>query len=314
MNLWVVTEDLKGTQNQCVGVAEALGIKPVIKTIGLNFPWKQLSPYIGFEREGSFSGDALTAPWPDIVIASGRKSIAAARYIKKQSQGRSLVVYIQDPRISPRNFDLVAVPQHDPTRGKNVIVTTATPNRISDTLLEQGRKDFPEFQNYNSPCLAVLIGGVSQAYDFSLERAHIIAAQLKNFLETTDGSLLITASRRTPPHIALVLQEALKGPQTFFWDGKGDNPYFGFMGHADAIAVTSDSASMLSEAATTGKPVYMIPLDARSSKKTRLVQMQENLMKAGTVKLFDGSYAKWAYEPLKDAQLVANAIEKKLAQ
>src|SRR5262245_41653904 len=123
---WIVTEGLAGTENQCLGVAEALGIMPEIKRIRLRQPWKSFSPFLGFEQNMTFS-PPLQPPWPDLLLASGRKSIAASRYIKKASGGRTFTVQIQDPRISPSYFDLVAVPEHDPARGENVIVTAASP-------------------------------------------------------------------------------------------------------------------------------------------------------------------------------------------
>ena len=311
-SVWVVTEDLRGTQNQCVGVAERLCWPFDIKTISLNQPWKSLSPYLGFEQKSTFSGDALQAPWPDLVIASGRKSIAAARYIKKQSKGKSFTVYIQDPRISSKNFDLVALPAHDPTRGRNVIITNATPNRITDDKLAEGRKDFPELGKLPSPRIAVLIGGVSASYSFSEETAHKLADDLASIRQETSGSLMITASRRTPDHIQDILREKLNGNNIEFWDNTGENPYFGYMGHADTLFVTCDSSSMLSEAATTGKPVYMITLDPKTSKKTRLEKLQDTLIAQGAVRRFEGQFEQWSYPPLNDAQMIADAIKKSL--
>ena len=313
-HIWVVTENLRGTQNQCVGVAENLGFPYTIKTIGLKQPWKFLSPYLGFENSASFSGDPLTAPWPDIVIASGRKSIAACRYIARKSKGNTFICYIQDPRVSSSAFDLIALPKHDPSRGEKILVTTATPNRITDEKLAEGREEFPEFAELPSPRLAVLIGGASSAYNFSMETAQTLVENLKAVKKKTNGSLLITASRRTPPKIFSFLKEELSGENTYFWDETGDNPYFGFLGWGDYIFVTSDSASMLSEAATTGKPVYMIPLDAKSTKKNRLNQLQENLVEHGAVRNFEGLLENWSYTRLNDAQAVAEGIKKRLPE
>ncbi len=311
-SVWVVTEDLRGTQNQCVGVAERLGWPFEIKTISLNQPWKSLSPYLRFETEATFNGDKLQAPWPDLVIASGRKSIAAARYIKKQSNGKAFTVYIQDPRVSPKDFDLVALPAHDPTRGANVMTTNATPNRITEEKLAEGRKDFPHLGKLPSPRMGVLIGGESAFYSFSDKTAHKLADDLARILTETGGSLMITASRRTPEHIQDILRKKLTGQNIEFWDNTGENPYFGYMGHADTLFVTCDSASMLSEAATTGKPVCMIELDKKMTKKTRLQKLQETLVSHGSVRRFEGQFEQWDYPPLNDAQMIANAIKKAL--
>ncbi len=311
-SVWVVTEDLRGTQNQCVGVAECLGWPFEVKTISLNQPWKLFSPYLALEQKFTFNGDSLEAPWPNLVIASGRKSIAAARYIKKQSKGQTFTVYIQDPRIAPKNFDLVALPAHDPTRGKNVIITNATPNRITENKLAEGRKNFPALGKLPSPRMAVLIGGESASYSFSEETAHKLADDLARIRQETGGSLMITASRRTPDHIQNILREKLKGKSVDFWDNTGENPYFGYMGHADTLFVTCDSASMLSEAATTGKPVYMIGLDPKTSKKTRLEKLQDTLIAQGAIRRFEGKFEQWSYSPLNDAQMIADAIKKAL--
>src|SRR5690606_5376455 len=141
LSCWIITEGMAGTENQCLGVAEAMGVEPVVKRIGLRQPWKTLSPYLGCEIALSFT-EKLEAPWPDILLASGRKSIAASRYIKRKSGGRTFSVQIQDPRISPDQFDLVAVPEHDPTRGDNVITTVAAANRLTLQKLEKAKTDF----------------------------------------------------------------------------------------------------------------------------------------------------------------------------
>ena len=46
----------------------------------------------------------------------------------------------------------------------------------------------------------------------------------------------------------------------YLWDGEGENPYFGLLGLADFLVVTCDSVNMVSEAASTGKPVYVADL------------------------------------------------------
>jgi mitochondrial fission protein ELM1 len=91
LNSWIVTEGMIGTENQCLGVAEALGITPTVHRITLRQPWKTLSPYIGCEKANTFI-PPFEGPWPDLLIASGRKSIAASRYIKRMSEGKTFTV------------------------------------------------------------------------------------------------------------------------------------------------------------------------------------------------------------------------------
>ncbi len=298
---WVVTEGIAGTENQCIGIAEALGVDPLVRRVRLRWPWSLLSPYLGLEQAWTFS-PALEPPWPDLLIASGRKSVAAARYIKNKSGGKTYTAQIQDPRIRPDCFDLVAVPEHDRLRGANVMVTKATPNRISAERLAKAREQFDLFSSVKSPRVAVLIGGSSKAYRMGENLMRRLAGQLADL----DAGLMITASRRTGEANRKILEQALAGKDAYIWDGTGDNPYFGLLGWADYILVTADSSSMLSEAASTGKPVYMIGLEGGSPKFERL---HENLKRHGAVRVFSGKLEEpWSYTPFKDAAEIAERI------
>lgn len=308
INCWIVTEGIAGTENQCLGVAEALGIDAQVHRVALKQPWKSLSPYLGFECASTFEPQ-FEEPWPDLLIASGRKSIAAARYIKKASGGKTFTVQIQDPRISPANFDLVAVPEHDPTRGDNVLVTKAAPNRITDEKLENAREQFAAFEKIKAPRVAVLIGGTSKDYTLTAN----ITKKLILRLQHLNAGLMITASRRTGVQNEEMLKAAFEDTDHYIWGGVADNPYFGLLAWADFILVTADSASMISEACTTGKPVYMIGMDKNHPEKAgRIDKLHQTLKKSGCLRDFEGELAHWKYERLNDSQMVADEITKRM--
>ncbi len=301
---WVLTENLAGTRNQCIGVANALDIAPSIIDVQLKEPWKSFSPHLGFEQSWSYA-PKLEGPWPDLLLTCGRKSIAAARFIKKTSGGKTFSVHIQDPKTSAKDFDLIAAAQHDRLRGDNVIVTTAAPNRITPEKLEQARAAFPQFGDLPGPRIAVLIGGKSKAYDMSANTMRNLCAQLKSI----DGSLMITASRRTGEGNEQILREGLKDANAYIWDGEGENPYLSLLAWADTILVTADSASMLSDAGTTGKPVYIIPLEGGGK---RINALHQNLVNAHVARMFEGALESWSYRPLNDAQAIATEIKQRL--
>lgn len=307
ISCWIVTEGIAGTENQCIGVASALGLKPDIKRIALNEPWKSLSPYLGFEQKSSFT-PTLTPPWPDLLITSGRKSIAAARYIIKMNPQKTILVHIQDPRVSAKEFDLVAVPEHDPLRGDNVIVTKGSPNKITLDSINDAKADFLELGSLTSPRIAVLIGGTSKAYQMTRSITEKLANDLSHLNESLNASLMITCSRRTGAENQTILETHLKNDVNYFWDGQGKNPYLAILGYADYILVTADSASMISESCTTGKPVYMIGLEGGSK---RISAFHNNIMRHGALKPFNGALESFSYEPLNDAQMVAKEIKKR---
>ncbi len=305
-----MTEGIAGTENQCLGVAEALSLTPLIKRIKLRSPWKQLSPYLawGHGHALAFDSDSIAPPWPDIVIASGRKSIGIAQYIKKSSGGKTFIVQIQDPRISPGNFDLVVVPQHDPARGSNVIVTKGSLHRITpQKLAEAGEKWREKLKHLPAPRVAVLIGGNSKAHRMTSAATQKLADQILSL----NTGLMITASRRTGDENRHYLESRFRGKDNvFFWDGTGDNPYFGFLALADYIIVTEDSVSMTSESISTGKPVYVAPLEGNAK---RLGLFHKSLQEQGFTRPFTGTLEAWSYTPPDDMMRVVTAIRSRLS-
>ena len=122
---------------------------------------------------------------------------------------------------------------------------------------------------------------------------------------------MVTASRRTGAENAAIISESLRHENIYVWDGQGANPYFAFLGTADYIIVTADSVSMISEAATTGKPVYMLPLDGGTA---RVNKFHNHLLENGIIRKFDGTLETYSYKPIRDAELVAWEIKSRIGK
>lgn len=310
MTCWIVVEDgLAGTESQCVGVAAALGVEPVIKRFRLRWPWRVLAPYVSCCIEGAYiptHGGALAGPWPDLLIVSGRKAAGLGLWVKRASDGKTFVACLQDPRARRDGFDLIAVPAHDPARGDNVVVTTAAPNKITPEKLEKARLRWAEtFEKLPHPRVAVLIGGNSRAYRMNGKIAGRLGDNLKRIAREGQAGLMVTTSRRTGAYNTSILEAWLEGTGAYIWGGMGDNPYEGFLALADAIIVSADSVSMTSEAATTGKPVYRVDLEGGGK---RLHAFHRIMEEKGIVRPFRGQIENWTYKPLNDAAIVAQAI------
>lgn len=304
-------------ENQCLGLAEGLGVTPVIKRIKLRSPWKQLSPFLRHGLGCAFSteGDPITPPWPDILIATGRASVPASLYARRMSKkdggAGTFTVQIQNPVIDPSRFDLVVVPRHDTLSGKNVMTTRGSLHRVTPEMLKREAEKFlPQIAQLPSPRIAVLIGGSNAVYSLTPREMKTLAAQLAAIAKR-DGSLMITPSRRTGAENMSILQDALRGTNSYIWDGQGDNPYYGMLGLADAILVTCDSVNMVSEACSTGKPVMVIELPGGSDKFRRFHQAMRD---DGMTRPFRGVIEKWNYAPLDDMRLVADRIREMLGK
>lgn len=299
--------------NQCRGLAEIIGVAPVSKVIGQRAPWRWLPPVLTPASLGitSSRSDALEPPWPDLLIASGRKSVAPARAIRKAGKGRTFCVQIQDPGVSPAAFDLVVAPAHDGLHGENVISTTGALHGLTESILDAARTRFAaRVAPLPRPLLAVLLGGDNSVYRMTETFGRRLAAQLRELADDQGWGLAVTPSRRTPPHARRAIADALAGTGADIWDETGDNPYLGFLAHADAVLVTGDSVNMVSEATATGKPVHVAHLDGGSAKFRRFHQ---NMEARGITRPFTGCIERWDYEPLDDTAVVAAEIRRRIA-
>ncbi|MGE4351811.1 MAG: mitochondrial fission ELM1 family protein [Bdellovibrionales bacterium] len=308
---WVVTQGVVGMENQCLGLAAALGLDPVVKRVRLRSPWKQLAPFLRCGLRWAFSkkGDPVVPPWPDLMICSGRAGGAACLYVRRAAKAagkKVFTVYIQNPVIDPSRFDLVALPRHDGVLGENVVTTRGSLHRVTPEVLAAETAKFePVYAHLPSPRLAVLIGGTNSVYQFTPHEMQPLAQRLAELARETGGSLMVTPSRRTGAENLAILTEALKDVPHIIWNGNGPNPYYAMLGLADTILVTADSVNMTSESCSTGKPVYVIPLSGGSEKFRRFHQA---LRDDGMTRPFTGKLETWTYTPLNDVQLVANRV------
>lgn len=307
---WVITDGKIGMENQCLAVARRLGLEPVIKRVKLRAPWKQLSPWalrFGNQYALSPEGDQLDGELPDLLIATGRQSVASSLAVGAMTGGRCLRIQIQNPGVGAGEFDLVVVPRHDLLRGSNILVTRGAPHFVTAAALDAARLRFADrLGGLPRPRIAVLLGGSNGSYRFTQLAAENLAACLSTLIRGAGGSLMLTASRRTGARITEIMTERLAGLPGEIWTGGEDNPYLGYLAFADQILVTADSVNMVCEATATGKPVQVIPLDGGSAKFRRF---HEGLQQDGVTRPFLGSLEQWDYDTFDDCGLIADKIE-----
>jgi uncharacterized protein len=311
-SVWAVHDGKIGMANQAIGLAEALGFPFTEKRLAVRAPWRHLTPQFWIQPLLALSaaGDRLAPPWPDLLIACSRCAIAPALAVKRASGGRVFWVQVQDPRFARREVDLMVVPAHDPAKGDNVFRTLGAVHRVTRAQLEEGaRRLAPVLAHLPRPLVAVLIGGDNRVYRLNEARMAVLAEQLAALTRAGYG-IAATPSRRTGAAQKRILRERLAGLPAFIWDGSGDNPYFGLLGLADAVLVTGDSVSMVSEAAASGKPVHVITLEGGSAKFTRFHQA---MREAGITRPFTGAIESWRYSPPDDTARAAAEIHRRLA-
>lgn len=314
MRIWAVSDGRAGMEAQAQGLGEAIArLRPArleIRRIAYRgrigrLPWRLIWPPRSLLRPG---GD-LSPPWPDIWIATGRATLPFSTRMKRWSQGRTFVVQTQDPRTSLSAFDLVAPPLHDGLAGPNVFPILGAPNRVTQASLDAARARFDgRLGGLAHPRVCVAIGGRSKSHDLPPDLAGRMARQIADAIRSQGGSLMLTFSRRTPPEAREAMTRELSDLPGWIWDDTGDNPYFGFLAHADAILVTEDSTNLATDAAATGRPVFVLPMAGHSRK---LAGFHAELRARGVAAPFAGSLEGPSYTPLCETDRLAAEVLKR---
>jgi uncharacterized protein len=303
---WVVTEGTAGMENQALGLAERLDLPVTTKKVRLGWPWSVMAGRMPFSALGhtESDSDSFSPPWPRLVIGCGRQSIPMVIAIKKASGGATIVVQCQHPRLDIRKFDLVVPPEHDGLVGENVFPILGSPNRITPVRLAEARSRFSDrFGSLRKPVLTVLIGGKSSAYRLGPHEADALGSALRAL--STKFGLIVMTSRRTGPENIARIASALEGSDAYFWNGEGENPYFGALAWADAFLVTADSVNLACEAAATGKPIHIFALPGGSDK---FRQFHSSLEAKGITRPFAGDIQQWNYAALDETGRAASRI------
>ena len=316
LKVWAVSDGRAGIEAQVVGLADALSrlvpCEVTVKRVGWKgrtgrLPWwLNLFPRRWLTPESDIPGPKDAEAWPDVWLAAGRATLPLSIRAKRWSGGKTYVVQVQDPRVPTTMFDLVIPPKHDRLTGDNVLPITGSPHRVTPERLAAEAKAFKRLIDpLPRPRVAVLIGGKSKAFDLSSERAAQIAHAIQIPLEQEGGSLMMTFSRRTPEPARALMTARLRHLPGVIWNGEGPNPYFAFLAAADYILVTEDSTNMATEAASTGKPVFVLKMDGHSL-KFRL--FHEELERMGAARPYGGAFHGWTYAPVNETDRAAREV------
>ncbi|MCC7428609.1 MAG: mitochondrial fission ELM1 family protein [Alphaproteobacteria bacterium] len=334
--VWVLADPRAGTAAQALGIAEALGFPFAVKPLA----WTRLARLPNLRPAGSLVGlarparAALVPPWPRLVIAAGRRSASVALWVRRQAEkagGRCRLVQVMHPGHLAARFDLLVLPRHDGARpAANVIEIIGATHRFSPARLAAEAAHWRprlEGSGLSRPWIALLVGGAAGGTRFDAGMAGALGRQVAALAQGSGGSVLATTSRRTGPAPTAALAEALgtalpeRGPRAGgeptsagagFWlyraglDAAEDNPYGGFLALADAVVVTGDSVSMLSEACATAAPVFLYAPEGIAHARHR--RLHEALLAAGHVRPLGADLAPWPRAPLAESARVAAEI------
>jgi len=184
------------------------------------------------------------SPLGRVSSSPSARSVPIALTIKR--------LHIQNPKVPAQLFDLVAAPTHDNFDGPNVITTFGAVHSVTPERLAEAGKSF-------APRARAKPSALPRGCDRLRRQARNAGARDRRFAPRH------AVARRTRADSLAELSRAIDGAAHFVWDSTGDNPYFALLSLADAIVATEDSVNMVTQAAGTGKPVYVQSLPGRRS-------------------------------------------------
>jgi hypothetical protein len=310
MRVWVISDGKVGDDVQCAAVAEGLAGAFERRRVAPRPPWEWFAPWGPIDPRDRMARaqSPIAPPFPDVIVASGRRSIPYARAVKKACHG--FLVILKDPRIAPRNADLIWVPAHDARRGKNVISSLTSPHGLARAFAERRQAPAAPVAHLPKPLLGLVLGGPGGGARYDAAVAEDLAARV-NQARPGYASLAVVPSRRTPAAFVDRFRSFLKGEDVFVWRGEDPNPYLDILANAGGLIVAADSHNMMSEAVATGTGVYAWRPPGLAKKLDGFVRQLED---KGLVRRFETAAPAFKTEPLDATPDIVAEIRRRMGR
>ena len=303
----LLTQGMHGMISQAEGLAKALGLSFKHENIKLKKIWNiippKLTPVSENILENKFICDSR------VVISCGRKSVIPSIALKRRFKNDIFTIHIQDPKVNLNNFDSIICPEHDNLEGENVIKTKGAIHYLTNDEIKKNI-NYLKQKAEKKKVVTLILGGPNKYYSFSENQMNITFAKIKNLFVYSKYKLIVIPSYRTPENI-------LKLAFNYFNDNhlvikeRDKKAYLSSLGLADIIIVTCDSTSMISEAAITGKPVYIAQMKNKKSIH-RFEKFYKLFKDLGIIRDLEDKIEYWKYEGLDEVNRAANLVKEQM--
>jgi len=310
-NIWIVTDGSQGMISQVNGLAQQLSARIFNIKINLIFPWSVLQPGFLPIYRWIFKNKIDIKNKPHIVISCGRRSVYFSLYLKKLFMKKIITIHIQNPKINFNKFDFIISPNHDNIKGDNVIKSIGAIHQFNKRMIESKKNSYPYISKNN--LISFIIGGNNRHYKFTKESILDLINKIKNLKKRySKFNFLVISSRRTGLDVISFMKEKLDRI-AHIWNGVDENPYIFALNNSKFFIVTSDSTSMISECAFTGKPIFVFHLPfKRFSKRIENFHYEFENLKI-TKKFLDNVVLNpWQYETLDEAKRISGIIKERI--
>lgn len=183
--------------------------------------------------------------------------------------------------LAPSLFTLLLSPRTG-SAGPNEIKLSMAPKPIDrEKIAEQGRQFRSEQKLQKETVWAVLIGGDGAGYRFNRASMELLAKGLLEQAERNHARLLLSTSRRTGLAHEQTLKSCLENHPAVayatYYNHLPEKVVAKFLGAADLVFCTADSASMITESMTAGKPVYVLAPERSTPPPSHQAYLQKHV-------------------------------------
>ena len=303
----LLTQGMHGMVSQVEGLARALGFTYKHQSIELKPFWNLLPPKLTPISENLVKEKFVCDS--KVIISCGRKSVIPSIALKKRLGKEIFTIHIQDPKVSLKHFDLIISPQHDNIKGDNVLTTKGAIHYLTKKEI----KDNLNYLNVNKEkkkLVAFIIGGPNKYYNYNDQAIQQLFTKIKTLFTPDKYKIIIVPSYRTPEKIIKKAFDTFNFNHTVI-KTVDKKAYLSALALADISVVTCDSTSMISEAAITGKPVYIAMMKSNKN-NGRFKKFYSLLTDLGITRELKDSVEEWSYESLNEVNRVAPIIKTKM--
>jgi len=305
----LLTEGMHGMISQAEGLAKALDIDFTHHKVELNHFWKLIPPKFTPISQSVYKKFDYSEF--DVIISCGRKSIIPSIHLKKTSNKKVFNIHIQDPKVNLDQFDFIVAPEHDAISGKNVISTKGAIHYLTDSEINENKDYLNSFIKKDERKIwALIMGGPTKHYDYSTKNIKHIFSIFYKLLKKHDFQLVVIPSMRTPVNTIHYAKEYFGDNHTVIMN-VDKKAYLSALAISENIIVTCDSSSMISEAALTGKPIYIANILPKKNDK-RFQQFRNLFRELNITRNLGEEMEIWNYQKLDETNRVANIINQKI--
>jgi mitochondrial fission protein ELM1 len=195
--------------------------------------------------------------------------------------------------------------------GNNVYQTNGAIHYLTLDEIDSHSDYLKSRLDLNKDYFLLILGGPTKHYDYSEKNISNVLNIFNNLVIKNNLQGIVIPSMRTPKNI-IELSKIKLQQNSLVIDTIDKKAYLSALSLAKYICVTCDSTSMISEAALTGKPIYVADIPTNKNDQ-RIRKFRELFGKLNIIKKLDNSLESWDYERLDETSRVANEIKKQLS-